>query len=176
MKENIIYKIVRLSLFLAISIILSIVESMISYSLPVFGIRLGIANIMTLLVLYYYSIKEYLFIGFSRVLLVAILYSGFNVSFYLSLTGWFFSSLISILLYKTLKPSIYGLSVTSSITHLTFQVLLVFLIYEVKEIIYYLPFLLISGIISGSIIAFISKYIILLLNKIYKVKEVVIWN
>ena len=174
MKENITYKIVRLSLFLAISIILSIVESMITYSLPFFGIRLGIANIMTLLVLYYYSIKEYLFIGFSRVLLVALLYSGFNVSFYLSLTGWFFSSLISILLYKTLKPSIYGLSIASSITHLTFQVLLVFLIYEVKEIMYYLPFLLISGIISGCIIAFISKYIILLLNKIYKVKEEVI--
>lgn len=176
MKENITYKIVRLSLFLAISIILSIVESMITYSLPFFGIRLGIANIMTLLVLYYYSIKEYLFIGFSRVLLVALLYSGFNVSFYLSLTGWFFSSLISILLYKTLKPSIYGLSIASSITHLTFQVLLVFLIYEVKEIMYYLPFLLISGIISGGIIAFISKYIIILLNKIYKVKEEVIWN
>lgn len=171
MKENMTYKIVRLSLFLAISIILNIIETAISYTIPLFGIKIGVANIMTLLVLYYYSIKEYLLLGFLRVLLVALLYSGFNISFYLSLTGWFFSSLSSIIMYKTLKPSIFGLSIISSITHLTFQILLVRLIYQTNEIMYYLPFLLISGIISGIIVALISKYSILLINKIYKVKE-----
>ena len=95
-------KLTQLSLFLAIGIILNIVESMIPIPLPIPGIKLGLANTIGLIVLYYYSPKEYLYIGFLRVLVVGLLRSGlFSVSFLLSLSGWFLSSLVTLVLYKT---------------------------------------------------------------------------
>ena len=53
------HKIVRLAIFLAMGIVLNIVESMIPLPIAIPGIRLGLANTMGLIVLYFYSPKEY---------------------------------------------------------------------------------------------------------------------
>ena len=92
-------KMTQLSLFLAIGIILNIVESMIPLPIAIPGVKLGLANTIGLIVLYYYSPKEYLSIGFLRVLLVGLLRSGiFSISFFLSFAGWLLSSLIALIL------------------------------------------------------------------------------
>ena len=62
-KENLTHKIVRLSIFLAIGIVLNIVESMIPIPIPIPGVRLGLANTLGLIVLFFYSPKEYIAIG-----------------------------------------------------------------------------------------------------------------
>ena len=55
-KETITHKIVRLSIFLAMGIVLNIIESLIPIPIAIPGIRLGLANTMGLIVLYYYSL------------------------------------------------------------------------------------------------------------------------
>ena len=97
-KESLTNKIVRLAIFLALSIVLNIVESMIPLPIAIPGIRLGLANTMGLIVLYFYSPKEYIALGILRVFIVGLLRTGIgSVSFMLSLSGWFLSTAINTL-------------------------------------------------------------------------------
>jgi len=172
MKETATKKIVRLAIFLAVGIVLSIVESMFPLPIAIPGIRLGLANTMGLIVLYYYSPKEYLAIGFLRVFMVGLLRSGLgSVTFVFSLAGWLVSSIFALLVYMFHKASVYGLSIVSAMFHTVGQIIMVIIYYENIIFINYLPVLLITGAISGGLVALISSYTIVILNRIFKVKE-----
>ena len=169
--ESLTHKIVRLAIFLALGIVLNIVESLIPIPIAVPGIRLGLANTMGLIVLYFYSPKEYIAIGFLRVFFVALLRTGLgSVAFILSLSGWAISTLITLLIYFIHKSSIYGLSITSALFHQVGQIIMVIIIYQLPEMINYLPVLLITGGVSGALVAFITSRILKLLSRIFKVK------
>lgn len=146
---------IRLSMLLSISIILNILESLI----PIFnfpGIRIGLANIITLIVLYTYGSKDAIYISILRVLLVGILRTGlFSVAFYFSLFGSIFS-IISMIIFKKTKLSIIGVSIVGSIMHNVGQIIAALFLIN-TNLIYYMPILLITSIITGTIIGFISK-------------------
>ena len=81
-------------MFLALGVVLNIIESLLPVLIPVPGVKLGIANTIGLIVLYFYGAKEYILIGFLRVLLVALLRTGIgSTAFLLSLSGWLISTL-----------------------------------------------------------------------------------
>lgn len=167
------HKIVRLAIFLAMGIVLNIVESMIPLPIAIPGIRLGLANTMGLIVLYFYSPKEYVAIGFLRVFIVTLIRTGFgSMTSILSFSGWFLSTLITLLIYFLHKASVYGLSVTSAMFHQVGQIIMVMIIYELPEFINYLPVLLISAIVSGLLVAFVSSKVLSMLNRVFRVKSV----
>ena len=146
---------IRLSMLLSISIILNILESLI----PIFnfpGIRIGLANTITLIVLYTYGSKDAIYISILRVLLVGILRTGlFSIAFYFSLFGSIFS-VISMIIFKKTKLSIIGVSIVGSIMHNVGQIIAALFLIN-TNLIYYMPILLITSIITGTIIGFISK-------------------
>lgn len=146
---------IRLSMLLSISIILNILESLI----PIFnfpGIRIGLANIITLIVLYTYGSKDAIYISILRVLLVGILRTGlFSIAFYFSLFGSIFS-IISMIIFKKTKLSIIGVSIIGAIMHNVGQIIAALFLIN-TNLIYYMPILLITSIITGTIIGFISK-------------------
>ena len=167
------HKIVRLAIFLAMGIVLNIVESMIPLPIAIPGIRLGLANTMGLIVLFFYSPKEYVAIGFLRVFIVTLIRTGFgSMTSILSFSGWFLSTLITLLIYFLHKASVYGLSVTSAMFHQVGQIIMVMIIYELPEFINYLPVLLISAIVSGLLVAFVSSKVLSMLNRVFRVKSV----
>jgi heptaprenyl diphosphate synthase len=159
-------KMVRLSLFLAIGVLLHYLESQIPVVFIVPGVKLGLANIAGLVVLYFYSTKDFIGIGFLRVLIVALLQSGFTTAFFLSLSGWALSTIVVILLYYLVKPSIYGLSLASAIFHSLGQIITVMIIYQAAGMINYLPVLLITSSISGIITAIIGANVLKRLDKV----------
>ena len=170
--ETLTHKIVRLAIFLALGIVLNIVESLIPIPIAVPGIRLGLANTMGLIVLYFYSPKEYIAIGFLRVFFVALLRTGLgSVAFILSLSGWLISTLVTLLIYYLKKASIYGLSITSALFHQVGQIIMVMIIYQLPEMVNYLPVLLITGGVSGALVGFITSRILKLLSRIFRIKE-----
>ena len=146
---------IRLSMLLSISIILNILESFI----PIFnfpGIRIGLANTITLIVLYTYGSKDAIYISILRVLLVGILRTGlFSIAFYFSLFGSIFS-IISMIIFKKTKLSIIGVSIVGAIMHNVGQITAALFLIN-TNLIYYMPILLITSIITGTIIGFISK-------------------
>ena len=170
--ETLTHKIVRLAIFLALGIVLNIVESLIPIPIAVPGIRLGLANTMGLIVLYFYSPKEYIAIGFLRVFFVALLRTGLgSVAFILSLSGWLISTLVTLLIYYLKKASIYGLSITSALFHQVGQIIMVMIIYQLPEMVNYLPVLLITGGVSGALVGFVTSRILKLLSRIFRIKK-----
>ena len=162
-------KIVRLALFLAIGVVLNIIESMLPVLIPIPGVKLGIANTMGLIVLYYYGPKEYTLIGFLRVLLVALLRTGIgSIAFLLSLSGWILSTIFVLIVYSMKKVSIYGLSMSSAVMHGVGQIIMVVAIYSLPEMINYLPILIISGLLSGNVLALLCSELFKKLDKVMR--------
>jgi len=162
----------KLALFLAVGIILNIVEHLIPIPMPVPGVKLGLANTIGLSVLYYFGPIEFILIGLLRVLLVGVTYTGlFSISFLLSLSGWALSTLIILIIYPTKKFSIYGLSITSAIFHGVGQILMVMILYSSYNLILYLPILMFSGVISGALTALVTSLVLSKLNKHIKINK-----
>lgn len=148
----------RLVMLLSFSIVLSILESFI----PIFngyipGLKLGLANIIVLLVLYRYDIKDVFFVSILRVIVVGFMRTGlFSINFFFSLSGALFSS-ISMILFKKTKLSMIGVSVIGSIFHSIGQILIAILFLNNDKMIYYLPWLLLFSIPTGLFVGYVSK-------------------
>ncbi len=155
-------KFTRLSMLLALSVALNVIET----SLPLLngyipGLRLGLANIVTLFIIYQFSFKDALYIGILRVFLVGILRTGiFSTTFFFSLTGVLLSIISMYFAKKYLKLSIIGVSVIGSIAHSTGQVLASILILQMSSMIYYLPWLLLFSIPTGILVGLICKQLV----------------
>ena len=98
-------------------------------------------------------------ISLIRVLIVALLRTGFGINFFFSLSGAIFS-IISMALVKKTKLSIIGVSIIGSIFHSIGQVLIGIFILSNYNITYYLPYLLLFSIPTGIVVGLISKRII----------------
>ncbi len=152
-------KFTRLSLLLALSVVLNLIESM----LPIFsgvipGLKLGLANIIILFVLYNYSFKDAMYLSILRVFLVGILRTGlFSVSFFFSLGGAILSIIAMYLIKKFTKLSIIGISIVGSFFHSLGQILVACFMVEMTSMIYYLPLLLLFSIPTGIITGIITK-------------------
>ena len=154
-------KFTRLTMLLALSVVLNIIESFI----PLFngnipGLKLGLANIIILIVLYMFSFKDALYVSLLRILLVGILRTGlFSMTFFFSLGGALLS-LCSMFIAKKTKLSIIGVSIIGSIFHSIGQILVAILIIKNTYIIYYVPWLLLFSIPTGILVGFTSKAIL----------------
>lgn len=167
MRSKRVITISRLSMFLAVGIILNIFESMLPVLVPIQGVKLGLANTIGLLVLYFYSPKEYVGIGFLRVLIVGLL-RGSIITFAISFSGWLLSTIIVLIFYAFKKASIYGLSIISAVGHSVGQILMVMIYYKMPLMINYLPILLFTSIISGALIAYLSSIVLKHLEVVFK--------
>lgn len=149
-------------MLLALSVALNIIET----SLPFLndyipGLRLGLANIVTLFVLYQFSFKDALYVGILRVFLVGILRTGiFSTTFFFSLTGVLLSILFMYLAKRFLNLSIIGVSIIGSIAHSTGQVLASIFILQMSSMIYYLPWLLLFSIPTGILVGILCKQLV----------------
>ena len=95
------------------------------------------------------------------------MFSGFGTTFLISLGGNILASIVIICLTYYKKLSIFGLSINGAIFHGVGQVLVVSFIYQTFSMINYMTILLISGIISGFLMALISKLVIDKMPKSY---------
>ena len=145
-------------MLLSFSIVLSILESFI----PLFngyipGLKLGLANIIVLIVLYKYDTSDVFFVSILRVIVVGLMRTGlFSVNFFFSLFGALFSA-SSMIIFKKTRLSMIGVSVIGSICHSVGQILAAILFLKNNNMIYYLPWLLLFSIPTGVFVGFVSK-------------------
>lgn len=100
-----------MGLFLSFALILSYVESLIPFYFGVPGVKLGLANLAVLLVLYRYGWKEALALNLARVFLSGFLFGNLFMVIY-SLAGAAGSFLVMCFLKKTRGFSIMGVSLS----------------------------------------------------------------
>ena len=160
MKKLSTQRVVTLALMIALSVMLHYVEGFIPSFLPIPGFRLGLANIITLFVLYYYDAPSYIFTLLSKTLLVALVSSGFGVQFMMSLGGSLLSMAVTLLLYYLVKPSIYGVSALSSLFHTIGQLFVYALFFNTFYIFSYLSILGPLALVTGVIMALLCSLLI----------------
>lgn len=150
-------KMVKISLLLAIALIINYLESLIPLPLPLPGVKIGLANCIGLVVLCLYEEKDFIVFNVLKVFLIALLRTGFGSAFFIGFTGTVLATIFTLIAYKLTKASIYGLSVVGAIFHALGQVLMVILLYNSIYMINYLVILEITSVISGLITAFIAS-------------------
>ena len=154
-------KMALLGILTAAAIVIAVLESFIpSVGIP--GVKLGLANIVILLILYELGIWEAAVVNLLRVLVVSLIRGTFlSMGFLMSLTGAVLSLGIMILFYLLVKKfSIIGVSVIGSLFHVTGQVLIAMLFLGSAYIFLYLPVIAISAIITGVFVGITAKLII----------------
>lgn len=148
------------------AIIISFLESFIPIPVPIPGVKLGLGNIITMIGIAFLGFKDVLFIVIVRSFVVAILTRGVMMLAF-SLTGGILSAIVMWLLYKKLSSffSIKGISIAGAIVHSTAQIVVASLILGQVVVMFYLPILLISSVITGLVTGSIAE---LTINEVRK--------
>lgn len=143
-------KLVFLAIMISASIVLSIVESMISVAVFIIpGVKLGLANIVTLIILYIYSEKDALTVVMIRVFLVGLIYTSFTPPFWMSLSGGVLAIISMIVAKRFIKMSIIGVSVAGALFHMIGQILMAMIVLNTETLIYYLPWMMLISVPTG---------------------------
>lgn len=141
--------------FTALALILSYVETLIPISFGVPGIKLGLANLVIVIVLYTYGGREALLLSVTRILLSGFLFGSLSMIFY-SLAGGVLSLAVMVFLRRLGGFSVQGISMAGGVFHNIGQLLLTMVVVETYQVGYYVPVLLISGLVTGMVIGVIS--------------------
>lgn len=152
-----------LGLFTAFAMILSFVESQIPTFVAIPGIKLGLPNIAIIIILYRFGWKEASIISLLRVVLTSLLF-GTVLSMLYSIAGAVLSLVAMILLKKVL--STVTISVIGGVCHNIGQILVAILVTETQQLLYYLPVLIISGVIAGIVVGIVAALSVKKIEKI----------
>ncbi|MBQ4536522.1 MAG: Gx transporter family protein [Lachnospiraceae bacterium] len=142
-------KLTTLALFTALALAIFGIECAIPTLVPIPGVKLGLANIITLVVLVRYSGKDAFFVMLARILLGTLLF-GQAMSLLYSLAGGFLCLLAMWCVNRLLQGHFLCLtSMVGALFHNLGQILIALLLTATPGVLSYLPFLLLSGIITG---------------------------
>lgn len=149
-------KVAYFGVFTALALIFSYVESLIPIPLGIPGVKLGLANLLLVIILYKRNLKEAYLLSVVRVLLAGFMF-GNLMSIIYSLAGSVLSLAIMAFLKKTNKFSLIGVSMAGGVFHNIGQLAMAAISLESFSILYYVPVLLISGMLTGIVIGIISR-------------------
>lgn len=151
---------VLLALMVAQAMILSIVETWIPVPSVIPGVKLGLANIITLMVIMFFGLRDALTVVTVRSILTSMFAGGISLLPF-SLTGGVLSTLTMYFLYKRFSKtfSTVGISVGGSTMHNVGQLLAASIVMRDLSVFGYLPVLMVSGIIMGCFIGFCAHFL-----------------
>ena len=147
-------KIANMAMLVAVAMIFSYVESLIPINFGVPGMKLGIANLVTVTGIYFLTLPEVLLVVVMRVLLIGFMFGNGMLSV-----------LVMTLLKKAKGFSEVGVSVAGGISHNIGQLIVASIVVENMKLVYYLPVLLTAGTITGFLIGILSKKLLPVVKK-----------
>jgi len=173
-------KLTYMAILTALAVIIHVVESWIPLPIPIPGVKLGLANIVTLFALFYtLPVKQTEASEFKKNaqrptpaadaftilifrIILGLVLTGRGMAFLFSITGGIFA-FIAVLATKRFVTTnqIWVLGVIGAIFHNIGQILAAMLLTGTPWIITYLPILIIAGIITGAITGMIAQLTIL---------------
>lgn len=152
-------KIAFISLFVALAMICSYIESLIPINFGIPGVKLGLANVVSVVVLYLFSPLIALIVVILRVILIGILF-GNMFSILYSLTGGVVSVILMYITKKTNLFSLVGVSIVGGVSHNLAQLFVAMVVIEQLKLSLYGPVLIISGIVTGTMIGLLCMQVI----------------
>lgn len=153
-------KLTNFALFISISIILAIFEMFIPINFILPGVKLGLGNLLLVILIDYYSYKELLVFQVIKISITSFILGLFSLYMF-SLSGGLLAVTVMFLMRKVFKDkiTIYTLSISGAVAHNIGQI--IFAIFSLKspELINYIPFITIFGSITGFILGMIIEKI-----------------
>lgn len=143
----------------ALAIIFGYVEMLLPVFFVVPGMKLGLANLVTVFVLYRYRAKEAAVISLIRIVVIGFLFANLFSILY-SLAGAALSLLCMTAAKRFSGLSIVGVSILGGVTHNLGQLIVAALVVENGNVFYYFPALLISGLVTGALIGIVTGEIL----------------
>ncbi len=160
-------KLVLLSILLSASIVLNIIErfAVAGFSgVPFF--RLGLANIIILVILYTYGKKDAFTILLLRIFLVGLLTGNLLApTFFLSLSGGLIAFILMILFKHLPGFSIISVSLMGAIGHAFGQIVMAIFFLSTLQNIYLFPLLMILSVPTGIFTGIVAKRLLRILHQ-----------
>lgn len=132
----------------ALAFVLSWIERLFPPISAVPGVKLGLANVVVLIMLYYRGFRPAIYVSLLRVLIVGFVFANVSTMLY-SLAGGLFSLCMMGLAKRAGLFSPVGVSVIGAVCHNVGQILLAMWMLGSALLINYLPVLLIAGVLTG---------------------------
>lgn len=162
-------KTVHYAILISVALVLSLAEKWFPLGMivPLPGIKLGLANIVSMFALFYFGWQAALLITVTRCLLASIFYGG-PISLALSLAGGLLSMAIMTILKKGYGKwfSLIGISIGGAAAHNLGQVLMASLLMNSWAVFYYLVILLVAAVITGVLTGTIAHFLFQKLQRI----------
>ena len=146
----------------ALAIVFGYVEHLIPFNLGIYGLKLGLSNLVTVTALYMLGAKTALAVNFLRITVSSLLF-GSTVSLAYSLCGGMLSLAVMILiknLDRERKISAVGVSLCGGVTHNIGQLAVAVILVDNLKIAFYLPVLIAVGALTGFVIGSVAVLII----------------
>lgn len=156
-------KLVAMALFVTSALMLSYIESLFPFFFGVPGMKLGLANLAVVVVLYHYGWREALTVNILRIILSGLLFGNmFSILFSL---GGALVSFLCMTAAKRVGLSLYGVSMAGGVFHNVGQLVIAAFLVGTAAVGYYAPGLLVVGLVTGAVIGALGKELLLRLPK-----------
>ena len=152
-------KTVTLGMLTAIAMVFGYVESIIPLPVGIPGIKLGLANIIILFVIYRYGIREASLVSVARIVLSGLMFTGMWSILY-GVSGTACAIMVMSLAKFRLKLSVITVSVLGAMAHISGQMVVAGLNVGFGPVAGYALYLLLASVIFGAIIGTISDILI----------------
>ncbi len=153
-------RIARLSLLTAVSLILFTVEAQIPPPVPIPGVKLGLANIITVYTAFRFGMADALMVLLVRIALGSAVTGAVSAVIF-SLAGGLLCWLVMIPLRRILTPKqIWVCGVIGAVFHNVGQTLACIAVYQTTAVVMYLPALLLSGMVTGLFTGLTAQYLL----------------
>lgn len=162
MKRN--EKIAWMAMLLALAFVLSFLERMLSFEIPVPGVKLGLANLAVLMAIYTLGVRGAFIISLSRIFLDGMMFGNAYRMMY-SLAGGILSFII-MYIGKKWNWSVMSVSMAGGLCHNIGQIAVAVVILRTPELIVYLPVLILAGIATGAVNGLLCGMIMRLFERI----------
>ena len=152
-------KVAVFGVFTSLALILSYVELLIPINFGIPGMKLGLANHLVVILLYKGCPRDALLLSVIRILLSGLIFGNMFSIFY-SLGGGLLSLAVMVFLKKTGQFTVAGISIGGGASHNVGQLLVAMFVVQTYQVGYYLPVLLIAGVITGAVIGILSAEVL----------------
>ena len=152
-------KVAVFGVFTSLALILSYVELLIPINFGIPGMKLGLANLLVVILLYKGCPRDALLLSVIRILLSGLIFGNMFSIFY-SLGGGLLSLAVMVFLKKTGQFTVAGISIGGGASHNVGQLLVAMFVVQTYQVGYYLPVFLIAGVITGAVIGILSAEVL----------------
>ncbi len=162
-------KMTQMALLSAIALTIFMVEAQIPALVPIPGVKLGLANIVTVFAVFAMGPKEAASILFVRIFLGAVFAGNFSTIFY-SAAGGALAILVTILLRKILtQKQLWVAGVMGAIAHSVGQMAMAVAITQTVGLVSYLPMMIVCSIVTGLFTGLCAQFMLNRGEKLWKI-------